>query len=211
MQQTVVNQCVRAQLLPAARLTTVTNTDNQRIALPAKVLAANLAAVWFQRIHPHQPMNQVRHAAQRGFEFFWRFGGDARAEAAGGHIDKAGFVVHLGDIDRHVATGNGEFQRISQIRWNIDAGGKIVGGTERQNAESRYLAAFTVDQRRRDFVNRPVAAARDHRLDVQANGLFHITYRIAFLPGDANINGHPFITQQFNRLAELGGIGTLAV
>ena len=57
MQQTIVNQRLRAQLLAAAGLATVADADDQRIALPVKVLPADLAAVRLQGIHAHQTVD----------------------------------------------------------------------------------------------------------------------------------------------------------
>ncbi len=57
MQQAVVNQRLRTQLLAAARLAAVADADDQRIALPVKVLPADLAAVRLQGIHAHQAVD----------------------------------------------------------------------------------------------------------------------------------------------------------
>ena len=70
----------------------------------------NFTAVGLEGVHAHQAVNEIRDAAQRGFQFFRRFAGDPRAETARRHIDKAGSFIHLRNVD------SGRFPEDSQLQ-----------------------------------------------------------------------------------------------
>ena len=73
-----------------------------------EVFTLDLTAVGPERVHAHQTMDEIRNAAQRRLQFFRRFAGNAGAETARRHIDKAGFFIHLSNIDGGSLTENGQ-------------------------------------------------------------------------------------------------------
>ncbi len=182
-------------MLPAAGLTTVADADHQRISLPVKVFATYFAAVRGQRIHSHQTVNKIGDAAQRGFKFFRRFGGNAGAKTARRHIDKTGFIIDPGHINFHRVSGNRQFQRFVQRFRNTGAGGKIVGSAERQKAQCRGYAVADLDERGRHFINGTVSAAGNHRFNAQSTGFINVTLRVAFFPGYPNVNLYAFVAK----------------
>ncbi|MNC18664.1 hypothetical protein D3C75_665710 [compost metagenome] len=147
-------------------------------------------------------MDQVRNPPERGFEFFRGFAGDPRAKPTGRHIDKAGFIVDPGDVHRRRFTDNRQLERIIQTFGDPGAGGKIVGGAERQNAQRRTVGVGQGDQRRRHLIDGAIAAARNHGLHTQGVSFVDIARRIAFFPGYPHVNGHTFLAQQRNSLTE---------
>ncbi len=53
------------------------------------------------------------------------------AEPAGRHINKAGFIIHPGDIYRHIAADDRQLEGAGQVLRNTDAGGKVVSRAQR--------------------------------------------------------------------------------
>ncbi|MNZ91681.1 hypothetical protein D3C78_1106750 [compost metagenome] len=176
-----------------------------------KILTVNFTAVGLQHIHPHQAMNQIRHAAERCFEFFRRFAGDPRAKTARRHVNKAGFIINLGNIHRRSFTHNRQLECFIKAFWDPCAGGEIIGRSERQNPHRRTLCRISLDKRGRDLIDCAVATACDNGLNAQLAGFFDITCGVTFFPGDANVNNHAVITQLSNCLAQQFVTGTFAV
>lgn len=135
-------------------------------------------------------MNKVRHAAQRGFEFFWCFCRDPRAESARRHIDKTGFIIDLHHIYFNRIAGDGQLQGFIQNIRNTHAGGEVIA-VPSGKIPSAGISSPAMDERGGDFVDGAITAARNDGGNAQLAGLINVTPGVAFFPCDAHMISTP--------------------
>ncbi|RMR08064.1 hypothetical protein ALP93_05444 [Pseudomonas syringae pv. helianthi] len=155
VQQAIIGQCGRTQLVATASLSAVANTQRQEIATPVEIRACKFAVGGVQLAEPCQTCKQIGRAAQYLFQVFGGVGRHLTAKATGGHIEEQ-LATYLPKIDGtwwyiHELQGSGYIKR------HPGSTGKVIGSAQRQNSQTGLR--FSQRQGFGDVAQRTVTAA----------------------------------------------------
>ncbi|RMU68659.1 hypothetical protein ALP23_05340 [Pseudomonas syringae pv. apii] len=183
VEQTIIGQCGRAQLVSTARLPTIADTQGEQIAAPVEIRSGELAMRRMQLAESGQAGKQIGGTPQHLLEVLGRVRRDLAAKPAGRHVEEQ-LATDLTQIDGtrghvHQLQGFGDLQR------HAGRTGKVVGSPQRQNSQAG--TGFGQCQGFGDIAQGAVATTCDDVPMAGRQGFADQALGIASFPGESHV------------------------